>query len=250
MSFVVPPIVGMNYRVKEITFKLLQIFKELELQWKLLQQKDVISTMEVKATKNTWSNQRKLRREQMFKDQHDFQFSGIDVKPKEMLSPEFNINVCCKQKDPILSPQKPNLFYTDNNAIDTKTIQLKRKNEDCLDTNKNNGDVLCSSNKKSKETTIELIAVKRYDKDEEKSSGSNKIASLVAESSHSSKDVIVAPVAGCSYKPALDHPDYLTAAVSVRNNEDYIVLEIGYVSGEAGKDGVHQIVQYIKNNWK
>lgn len=248
MSFVVPPIEGMKYQVKEITFKLLQIFKELELQWKLLQQKDVISTLELKATKNTWSNQRKLRREQMFKDQQDLKICDIDSKLKEILSPEDNVNICRKLDGHILSPQK-----TDNSAgIDAKTNQLKRKNEDCLDTNKNNAS--CSPSKKSEigETINELIWVKRYDKGAEMSSGSKTTASiLVADSIHSPpKDVIVVSAAGCSYKPIPDGPDYLTAAVSVRNNEDYIVLEIGYVSGEAGKDCVHQIVQYIKNNWK
>jgi hypothetical protein len=29
-----------------------------------------------------------------------------------------------------------------------------------------------------------------------------------------------------------------------------IILQVEYLSGSAGKEGLHQIVQYIKNNWK
>lgn len=46
-----------------------------------------------------------------------------------------------------------------------------------------------------------------------------------------------------------DNSVYLKAALCLRKHEDFLLLEIAYMSGEIGKDGVNQIVQYIKNNW-
>lgn len=42
---------------------------------------------------------------------------------------------------------------------------------------------------------------------------------------------------------------YLKAALCLRKHEDFLLLEIAYMSGECGKDGVNQVVQFIKNNW-
>lgn len=42
----------------------------------------------------------------------------------------------------------------------------------------------------------------------------------------------------------------LTGALCVRKEGEALLLELGYLSGSAGKDGIHQIVQYIKNNWR
>lgn len=42
----------------------------------------------------------------------------------------------------------------------------------------------------------------------------------------------------------------LQAFLKIFKKDDAILCEIEYLDGNAGKEGLHQIVQYIKNNWK
>ncbi|KAM3965181.1 U6 small nuclear RNA (adenine-(43)-N(6))-methyltransferase [Aphomia sociella] len=40
------------------------------------------------------------------------------------------------------------------------------------------------------------------------------------------------------------------ALLKVHKKENDILMEMDYLNGSAGKEGLHQVVQYIKNNWK
>lgn len=42
----------------------------------------------------------------------------------------------------------------------------------------------------------------------------------------------------------------LEGILKVSNKAKTVVLEMEYLNGSAGKEGIHQILQYIKNNWK
>ncbi|XP_063826070.1 U6 small nuclear RNA (adenine-(43)-N(6))-methyltransferase [Ostrinia nubilalis] len=42
----------------------------------------------------------------------------------------------------------------------------------------------------------------------------------------------------------------LQAFLKIFKKENAVLFEMEYISGNAGKEGIHQIVQYIKNNWK
>ncbi|KAF2883512.1 hypothetical protein ILUMI_22685 [Ignelater luminosus] len=43
---------------------------------------------------------------------------------------------------------------------------------------------------------------------------------------------------------------YLKTSLVVRKNDSNIVIELLYLEGSAGKEGIHQVLQYIKNNFK
>ncbi|XP_068633543.1 U6 small nuclear RNA (adenine-(43)-N(6))-methyltransferase [Battus philenor] len=38
--------------------------------------------------------------------------------------------------------------------------------------------------------------------------------------------------------------------IKIYKKQNKLILEMEYLDGSAGKDGIHQILQYIKNNWK
>lgn len=40
------------------------------------------------------------------------------------------------------------------------------------------------------------------------------------------------------------------AITKIFKKDNHFVLQVEYLKGTGGKEGVHQIVQYIKNNWK
>ncbi|CAH0751515.1 unnamed protein product [Diatraea saccharalis] len=62
------------------------------------------------------------------------------------------------------------------------------------------------------------------------------------------------PDANChNTKNSKEHGDMdpiIQAFLKVFEKDDNLFFEVEYLSGSAGKEGLHQIVQYIKNNWK
>lgn len=175
MSFVIPPIANLTYDVENVAVKVIEILNSINVKYKTVQKKDVIRTMEIKASKNTWSHQRRKRR--LEKSQQ--RVSSVITKSESIQSDDNHETLDCEPS------QKKAKISVDDNGIDSEV------------------------NSSSPQTSI----------------SSPPPSSSIVE-------------------------DFITAAVCIRKYDDSVMLEIGYVSGTGGKDSVHQIIQYIKNNWK
>lgn len=88
----------------------------------------------------------------------------------------------------------------------------------------------------SKKNKINTEDAKMTDLDQSESSEMSKI-----ETHNNNED---------NTETSRDREPILEAFLKVFKKDNIILLEIEYLSGDAGKEGLHQIVQYIKNNWK
>ncbi|XP_077298540.1 U6 small nuclear RNA (adenine-(43)-N(6))-methyltransferase [Arctopsyche grandis] len=175
ISFIIPQLQSVNYSVKDVTKKVLEILNKLEIKIGVVEKTDCICTMELKAYKNTWSYQRRKRREIKMKNTDSS--NNDDTEPKSGV-PEL-----------------------DTYEVPRKKIKIQTSldmDKQCDSINNNKID--------DRSSTVEINGD------------------------------------GDSY-------DFLKAALCIRKDNDYLLLEIAYLSGSCGKDGVNQIVQYVKNNW-
>lgn len=113
----------------------------------------------------------------------------------------------------------------------TKKIKFKDGNCNCMDLNANNQSELLLNTHKAE---IDLYNFKHLDKCE--SSTETKSNNLKNALSPEYFDVSSIPVVHALMK------------IFKRNND--VLLQMEFYDGTAGKEGLHQIIQYIKNNWK
>ncbi|XP_031766004.2 RNA N6-adenosine-methyltransferase mettl16 isoform X2 [Galleria mellonella] len=175
--YLLPQIPNIPYNVDNVINKLIIILNTLNIYHKVLNKRGNNIILDVTATTNTWSNQRRKRR----------------------LMKKLETNDCKKTK-------------IDHTEYTTSSTEDSNSNETLNETN---------HFEKSIHATL---------KDEDND--------LKPHTSSNDKETV----------PVIE--PIVHAILKVLKKENDILMEMEYLDGSAGKEGLHQIVQYIKNNWK
>ncbi|XP_047504151.1 RNA N6-adenosine-methyltransferase mettl16 isoform X2 [Pieris napi] len=213
ITFVIPKVPDQSYTMEGVSNKLKYVFDDLKIQYKIITKRKNELCLNIIAYTNTWSNQRRKRRLQKQLD------NELLKKPKF---------------DNIINIDTP----IENKGIIEQSLEHHKKddvqsNRDCY-----NNDSLREKIEESKkcivfgtvENNTDEDAIKRPD-DRPKDNASN-ITSEIKIIENTSKPIPLSQ-----------------AIVKINWKEDLCSLSIEYLGGTGGKESVHQILQFIKNNW-
>lgn len=239
------------------------MFRKLNIFHKVIEKRGSKISVDVMAITNTWSNQRRKRRLQKRLEQEAKKIKAddtfdqtVNINSKSVVSSNFHNDIFAQT----------NSKETDSNDNNNKKLK-KNKNEENMSVKDKESapmpvvhepvnvldkeeamnidtDEACNQNlnvnPKSKTTsnllhdTIELSNYKSTDttknnNDETEINGNEDIMSLKDETKSM-------PV--------------VHALMNIFKKDKDILMQMEFLEGTAGKEGLHQIVQYIKNNWK
>lgn len=209
--FLLPELPNIPYDIENISKKIKSMLEELKIDFKVLNKRGNHLSLDIWTAENTWSNQRRKRR--LMKRLQD----GNAKRPK-----------------------LEGLDTIDGTVSDTCKIGEKSGNKekiaskDIVDTQKMTVD--SSSSKSEVYNKINSEECKEGDTNENESLEPQ--ASLTLNSTNSGTNN--------SKGPGI----VVHAFLKLCKKDNDILLEMEFLDGIAGKEGLHQIVQYIKNNWK
>ncbi|XP_045517927.1 U6 small nuclear RNA (adenine-(43)-N(6))-methyltransferase isoform X1 [Pieris brassicae] len=214
ITFVIPKVPDQSYTVESISNKLKYILDDLKIEYKIITKRKNVLCLNIIAYTNTWSNQRRKRRLQKQLD------NELMKKPK--FSSIINIDT------PII----------ENKGIIEQSLERQKKDdvetiEDCY-----TNDSLRKKSEESNKCKKDGAAENNTDVDAIKWPN----ARPVDNSSNITSEINV--IENTSKPNPLSQ-----AIVKINQKEDLCFLSIEYVGGTGGKESVHQILQFIKNNW-
>ncbi|KAJ0176572.1 hypothetical protein K1T71_007751 [Dendrolimus kikuchii] len=178
--YLLPELPNAVYTVEEAFKKLSYIFRELNIDYKVMEKRGHNISVDLIAKTNTWSNQRRKRRLQKRLQDEIKKIKTDDVCDQNMNAKSDPGAVLNLFPDSIVVN---NSSHSDNNESNNKALKI-------------NGNEETTHNKEIQYTPVVHALLKLFKKDKD------------------------------------------------------ILLQMEFYEGIAGKQGLHQIVQYIKNNWK
>ncbi|PSN53309.1 hypothetical protein C0J52_04676 [Blattella germanica] len=309
MKYVVPAIDDPNtYTVSIVTEKVLSLFKELQIEYKSLKGNAKKRVIEIMAEKNTWSHQRRKRREQKTQQtveeneqtqpeqmeiEHELSNEKIDERlysddtskgsSKRKLNLESDIDIISKKsiyvKDEISEKTTERLFKEDDPELESsskthKAVQEKKSHQpeqmevdviSCsddinkrpskrkLNLESDANDIIFKKIKYvedelSEETNDRLC--KEDDQELESSSKTNSETITGEKNNNHGTSLKYAVPESSSHDKKGNRTCFLKAILSVSNVDSEIHIEMAWLEGLAGREAVHQVLQYIKNNLK
>ncbi|XP_023938566.2 U6 small nuclear RNA (adenine-(43)-N(6))-methyltransferase isoform X2 [Bicyclus anynana] len=180
-------------------------------------------------------------------------FSPRELKPKKNVPISFSL--------PELNECNDNMQKLKNILQDLQIIHkvvTKRKNELVLDIEAMSN---TWSNQRRKRRILKRLSgdqMKKVKNDLEIPTNeiSEKIHHNTDELQKTIIDKSIDPLEGTSHNlsnsKSLENqtPAIVHGIMKINNKDKILHIEIEFINGSAGKEGLHQIVQYIKNNWK
>ncbi|KAJ2949159.1 hypothetical protein O0L34_g6100 [Tuta absoluta] len=221
LVYLLPVIKDQPYNFNTVSEKLLEIINKLKMKYKILNKKGNHLSLDVHAIENTWSNQRKKRRLMKLQQNNakklklDGCSDTVDACTTTQTNNTENLN-STEQLVPLQnnSGNSPSIPKTvddkDNNGIGTGMPENLNKSEDNKATTSNKKSGVCNSSSFRNTDFFEY---------------------LEDNVSHTKEPIV-------------------HSLFKLLKKENDILLEMEFLDGTAGKEGVHQIMQYIKNNWK
>lgn len=181
LQYVLPTETGVN--LKDVSEKLIEMFNKLQLDYNVVKESKNVLGYCVTAHSNTWSHQRRKRRERQ--------------RLNSLLSENNNDYKVCN----------PSTSFDDGST----SLDIQDASEQV-------------ANMQVKSPTLKSPSKRELDDD-----GFYNYKKMKTD----------------SYNDC-----YLKCSIVVRKNDSNIVIELLYLDGTAGKEGIHQVLQYIKNNLK
>ncbi|XP_075977836.1 U6 small nuclear RNA (adenine-(43)-N(6))-methyltransferase isoform X2 [Anticarsia gemmatalis] len=166
--YLLPELPNCTYNVETAFTKIKELLNSLNISHKLIDKRGNTVTLDIIAHSNTWSNQRRKRRQQ----------KRVETEAK-------------KRK------QDPGEDKIDNNDKDELDVSLKTNT----------------------------------------SGSESELPHEITDGEAGTTD-------------STNNPPIVHAFFKLLKNENDVLLEMEFIKGSAGKEGLHQIVQFIKNNWK
>lgn len=208
------------YDIDNVTKKIKKILEDLQIAYHIINKRGNSILMDIKALTNTWSNQRRKKR-QMKKLEE-----GSAKKPK---LEELNI----KESESEFKEKQNN-----GNNIEIDNTEVNSTNQGNKCSIGKNGD---PTDKVDFRTETETLNSSSTILDNLKSTNSN----LNTKPDNNILESIVSEVNTSSQLEPVVH-----AFLKIIKKDKDILLEMEFLNGSGGKEGLHQIVQYIKNNCK
>ncbi|KAI5637238.1 U6 small nuclear RNA (adenine-(43)-N(6))-methyltransferase [Phthorimaea operculella] len=218
--YLLPEIKGQPYNFNTVSEKLLDIINKLKLKYKILNKKGNQLSLDIQATENTWSNQRRKRR--MMKLQQN------DAKKPKLDEGSDTVDAACTTTSAEINNDAANL-----NSSEHLVPQQNNSGKSISILNKNNNGMPSIDMPEDANKSEETKSIKSSQEPAVTSSSKNSdFSEYLGDNASDSKEPIV-------------HSFF-----KLLKKDDDILLEMEFLDGTAGKEGVHQIMQYIKNNWK
>ncbi|XP_069684190.1 U6 small nuclear RNA (adenine-(43)-N(6))-methyltransferase [Periplaneta americana] len=250
MKYVVPvPDDPLSYTVGAVTCNLKALFSQLQIKYKELKRKENLIVLEISAHKNTWSHQRRKRRErknlaQQTPEKNKFDETVIvstqeglcteiksnsDLVPTDLTKSSHDFESCKRKNDGLTSS------YENNNN--------KRVKPDVREVLQTNTGQTCSVHVSSENTSKLGNDSLKLEKP--------KDASCQKEDEKNNNSELSLAIQGPSYVDMqAEETLILKTMVSVRRVTTEIHIEMAWLEGSSGRDAVHQVLQYVKNNLK
>ncbi|XP_049831585.1 RNA N6-adenosine-methyltransferase METTL16-like isoform X1 [Schistocerca gregaria] len=187
--------------------------------------------MTVSAAQNTWTHQRRQRRKMQKNLKMDP--DGTERESDEIVSPEAETSSEMPLHD-TKSTSESNIGGTMKLSDETKEVSLGRV-----------GSYVQSEAKmqfQSKKREVE-----EHSADLEPSAKKIKTEKLLDDAMEKDKNAVTQSDKNADTSKV---SPVLNATLIVRKETDKILIEMTYIDGSSGKDGVHQVLQYIRNNLK
>ncbi|XP_049873217.1 U6 small nuclear RNA (adenine-(43)-N(6))-methyltransferase [Pectinophora gossypiella] len=231
IEYLLQEIPGLSYDIDTVSMKLLLIMQDLKISYKILNKRGNILSVDMKAVENTWSNQRRKRRLMKLSKQGDPKKPKLEdssdmvdgALPKIIVTPP----------DDGKDNNTKQIVAGESNVDDNVKVDLS--SIDSKENDKKSDDTLKGSSE-SKNINTELSSINNELKTATQHNDS-KISTAFYSESFSSKS-------------SIDTNTLVHAFFKVLKKDKYIFLEMEFLDGSAGKEGLHQIMQYIKNHWK
>ncbi|XP_049831603.1 U6 small nuclear RNA (adenine-(43)-N(6))-methyltransferase-like isoform X3 [Schistocerca gregaria] len=232
MSYVVPCTNKPDgYTVDCICEKVKELLGGLQVKCKELKHSLHARVMTVSAAQNTWTHQRRQRRKMQKNLKMDP--DGTERESDEIVSPEAETSSEMPLHD-TKSTSESNIGGTMKLSDETKEVSLGRV-----------GSYVQSEAKmqfQSKKREVE-----EHSADLEPSAKKIKTEKLLDDAMEKDKNAVTQSDKNADTSKV---SPVLNATLIVRKETDKILIEMTYIDGSSGKDGVHQVLQYIRNNLK
>lgn len=266
INFVLPELPNQCYNVEIATEKIKKIFGCLDIDYKVITIRKNEVILNFTALNNTWSNQRRKRRlkkheEDVCKRKKLEEHKETSKSKEGMSDTELNIvassiglnRVSDDKNYDIISKVLSEDNSTTSNVMKNQAekchgqeiLEASSKFEENVSHRNNLKDQNMANQSKESISHVEMdmstssitgFAKINNDMDNLKVIN-NKM--LIEDNSNNS-NVVENQIEKCLVK----------GIIKISSKGSTVVLELEYVGGCAGKEGIHQILQYIKNNWK
>lgn len=214
--FLLPELPSTPYDMENIIKKVKSLLEGLKIKFKVLNKRGNNLLLDIWTVENTWSNQRRKRR--LMKRLRD----GDAKKPKVEGTDTI---------DGIVS-----------NTSETQTVSETGEKSDDIEEIVSKDDV---DMQKMVESTLKTSVNIKINREECKKIDKNQNESIQPQPS-----LTINSTNSDQVNTSIESDIVVHAFLKLYKKDNDILLEMEFLDGTAGKEGLHQIVQYIKNNWK
>ncbi|XP_067010726.2 U6 small nuclear RNA (adenine-(43)-N(6))-methyltransferase [Anabrus simplex] len=239
MSFCVPrEAVGEDemYSLDVIAEKVISLLQELQITYKVLCEKQHMKTLQICAVANTWSNQRRKRREKLRQ-----RMKGIKMDEDNKSDKETTLASSTSMGKATSEVPQQNISPSGIEQAATTDILLHNEgSEDSLQSTgreKTNG--MHGSESELSQDGLSSVSGKRSRDSEEEEEEDEEVGS------HRTKRLCTSSETEGQLESYV-----LKATLFLRLLASNIHIELIWLEGSGGKDAMHQILQYLKNRLK
>lgn len=237
ITFSIPFPENKSNKFESVVSKLKKLLSDLNITFKILSKKGSFLTFDMIAKENTWSNQRRKRRFMRRLDAEESKKQKLEataeVGEKRLMNIENVSEACGKTSNP-KNYNSPN---------------LSRENEtNVSESQATNGETVAYKNEFACDEAVEICALSGSSGAYKNPAG--KVEMKACEIATAKYKYSTSSTSKVYLDRQTESKPIVRSYTKLHMKENNIMLEMEFLDGTGGKECLHQIAQYIKNNLK